>query len=162
VKLVSRKKNIAKKSNNTVSLNKNHNLKISKQEAEPVVKELKQLVSAVFKGPIPPPAMLKQYNTIDPTFSNRILKMAEKEQSFRHKIENKIVDKQFTERRIGQLFGLIIGIVAIAGGSITAILGNPWAGGLIGGGGVAGLVAVFVYGKRSKDINDKKESEDNH
>ena len=35
-------------------------------------------------GPIPPPEILKGYKEIDPSFPERIFKMAEKEQRFRH------------------------------------------------------------------------------
>ena len=60
-------------------------------------------------------------------------------------------DGKFKERRIGQIFGLVIGIVAIVGGVVAALNGAEWPGGLIGTGGVATLVAVFVYGKRSRE-----------
>ena len=53
---------------------------------------------------------------------------------------------------LGQIFGLIIGLVAIVSGALTATYGSQpasrWVGGLIGGGGVIGLVSVFVLGRR--------------
>ena len=48
---------------------------------------------------------------------------------------------------LGQVFGLIIGLTAIISGSLTAYHGSPLAGGFIGGGGVIGLVSVFVLGR---------------
>ena len=36
------------------------------------------------------------------------------------------------EVRRGQLYGLIIGLVALISGAITSILGSPWSGGFIG------------------------------
>ncbi len=49
---------------------------------------------------------------------------------------------------LGQIFGLIIGMTAIISGALTAYYGSEWAGGFIGGGGVIGLVSVFVLGRR--------------
>jgi uncharacterized membrane protein len=42
------------------------------------------IASARFSGPLPPPAILAQYNNAVPNAAERILKMAEKEQSHAH------------------------------------------------------------------------------
>jgi hypothetical protein len=55
---------------------------------------------------------------------------------------------QITVAYLGQLFGLIIGMTAIISGALTAYHGSQWAGSFIGGGGVIGLVSVFVLGRR--------------
>lgn len=52
------------------------------------------------------------------------------------------------ERKRGQIFGLLIGVIAIVSGSLTAVFGAQIPGGFIGAGGVIGLVAVFVFGRR--------------
>src|SRR5262245_61697042 len=49
---------------------------------------------------------------------------------------------------LGQVFGLVIGMTAIISGAVIAYHGSQWAGGFIGGGGVIGLVSVFVLGRR--------------
>ena len=49
---------------------------------------------------------------------------------------------------LGQLCGLIIGMTAIISGTLAAYHGKEWAGAFIGGGGVIGLVSVFVLGRR--------------
>lgn len=110
-----------------------------------------------FSGPIPPPGILDKYNQILPGAADRILSMAEKEQGHRQKMQEKLVDAQVTdinqersERKLGQIFGFSIGVISIISGSVTAILGSPWAGGFIGSAGVAGLVSVFVLGRRDR------------
>ena len=40
-----------------------------------------------YAGPIPPPAMLKEFNEIIPDGANRILKMAEVQVAHRHSLE---------------------------------------------------------------------------
>ena len=113
--------------------------------------------SSSFVGPIPPPQILDKYNQILPGAADRILKMAEKEQSHRHEMQEKLVESQASdfrqdrnEKRLGQIFGFAIGVVSIISGSVTAIQGAPWAGGFIGSAGVVGLVSVFVVGRRDQ------------
>jgi hypothetical protein len=40
-------------------------------------------------------------------------------------------------------------MTALIGGVVTAIKGQPWAGGFFGATGLGGLVGVFIYGTRS-------------
>ena len=105
----------------------------------------------------PPPKYLQEYENISPGFADRIISMAEAEASHRHKIENKVLDadieisrREFAERRIGQLCGLLIGVVALGAGTYTAINGHPISGGIIGTGGVVALVTAFIYGRVSE------------
>lgn len=41
-----------------------------------------------FQGPVPPLAMLKEYNDVIPGLANRLVELTEKEQSHRHNIES--------------------------------------------------------------------------
>jgi uncharacterized membrane protein len=119
------------------------------------------IIEASFRtGPIPDPITLEQYNRILPGAANRIVSMVEKEQEHRHRMQEKLIDAQVNdtkqerdERRLGQTFGLSIGVVSIVAGSITAILASPIAGGFIGSAGVVGLVSVFVLGRREQQNN---------
>jgi len=83
--------------------------------------------------------------------------MAQDIADHRRKIEEKQLDSDIADRiaarsetRIGQFCGLAIGMTAIIGGVIAAILGAPISGGFIGTGGVVALVAVFVLGRRAQ------------
>jgi len=100
-----------------------------------------------FEGPLPPPDVLEKYEAVTPGFAERIVKMAEAEQAHRHTLESTVVEKSFKEAERGQRYGLWIGVVAIVAGSITAGMGATIAGSIIGGGGVIGLVSVFVLGR---------------
>jgi uncharacterized membrane protein len=111
---------------------------------------------SIFFGPMPHPDEMRGYYEIDQTFPDRLLKIVEKEQDHRQKIELIVVGKQFNERRLGQIFGLSIGIVAIIAGVYTAVNGAQIAGSIIGGGGITGLVAVFVVGRRTVKPESKQ------
>ncbi|WP_156033178.1 hypothetical protein [Candidatus Magnetobacterium casense] len=59
------------------------------------------------------------------------------------------------ERKRGQLYGLIIGLSALASAITCTALGHPVVGGIIGGTTVVGLVTVFVVGGYKKKIRKK-------
>ena len=148
---MSRKKVKTKTSKNSLAIPKQKVADI--QSPETTNKILAQETS--FSGPIPPPAILQGYNQITPGLAERIVSMAEKEASHRHEIEHKELtadisdqNKIFSEARLGQICGLIIGLAAIIAGAYTATNGAQWPGGIIGGGGVIGLVSVFIYGRK--------------
>ena len=119
-----------------------------------VVTEVRE-ETRTFSGPLPHPEILQKYNEVIPGGADRIFKMAEEEALHRRAQERDIVrggiddDKaRATERRLGQIFGLVIGLAAIGGGAYTASVGQPWAGSFIGGAGVGGLVLAFVLGSK--------------
>lgn len=54
------------------------------------------------------------------------------------------------ETQLGQWLAFFIGIFAIGAGSYAAAHGAQVAGAFIGGGGVIGLVSVFIYGRKQR------------
>ncbi|VAX38798.1 hypothetical protein MNBD_PLANCTO02-1758 [hydrothermal vent metagenome] len=121
----------------------------------------------ISQGPLPSPENLTAYEKILPGSAERFLTLVENETSHRQKMEIKLCDAEIddrkterSERRLGQILGFSIGIIAIISGSVVAILGRQITtqvvGGVIGGGSVAGLVAVFIYGR----LNQRQESEE--
>ena len=113
----------------------------------------------------PDPNVLREYSEINQgAFIDWLMKQFEIESGFakeendrlyaietkKIKLQREIFITQREEVRRGQLYGLLIGLAALICGSITSILGSPWSGGFIGAGGVVGLVAVFVIGRRMK------------
>lgn len=76
--------------------------------------------------------------------------MAESEVAHRQNLEITIVKNEAREARIGQICALTIGIVAIVAGVVAAAYGAEMPAAVIGGGGVIGLVAVFIWGRKKK------------
>jgi len=101
-------------------------------------------------GPLPDAETLVKYNSVIPEGADRIMTMAEKQQNHRMQIENKVINSQSLQSKLGQVFGLIIGIVGIASGTYLASIGKTTVGGIIAGGTVVSLVSVFVLGKKSQ------------
>lgn len=92
-------------------------------------------------GPIPPPEILKGYKEIDPSFPERIFKMAEKEQRFRH-----------ISFYSGQVLGFFITIFALICSTYLGINGKEWLGGGIGLGALASIVLAYLYSQRQKTL----------
>jgi uncharacterized membrane protein len=60
--------------------------KIQQEEPAHEVINVVKAVSQQFSGPIPPPQILGDYDKVQPGFAERIIAMAEREQSHRHGI----------------------------------------------------------------------------
>lgn len=130
-------------------------------------------VTAEFSGPLPPPEILRQYEDVSEGLSERLISLVEKETDFRRKMEERFLEAQIDfksrsleissqEVRRGQVFGLSIGCVALVCGLITAWIGHPVAGTLLGSGTILGLVSAFLYGRKTPhriDWNAEGEAE---
>jgi uncharacterized membrane protein len=110
----------------------------------------KSITIAQFEGPLPHPQVLAEYDRVSHGAADRILTMAENEAKHRHNMEERALKAQIWEIRLGQIFGFSIGIFTIAAGAFCAIRGAQIAGSIIGGGGVIGLVSVFIAGRKKE------------
>lgn len=115
--------------------------------AQAAVSEL-TLESTRYEGPLPPPADLAQYEQVSPGFADRIIQMAEKEQSFRHEdiktvrgIQRKIIGR-------GQILGFILSLVIIIGGILLIMYDKPTSGFIAILAGIATVAGPFFYGVR--------------
>jgi uncharacterized membrane protein len=91
--------------------------------------------SEVFHGPLPDPEMLERYKNADPSFPERIMRMAEAHNAADITTKNRISFSNLVVPIIGQVFTLVLGAggivscvyLAKAGftaGAITAIVGS--------------------------------------
>ncbi|MFA7421953.1 MAG: DUF2335 domain-containing protein [Melioribacteraceae bacterium] len=106
--------------------------------------------SELYVGPLPKPETLKQFDDIVPGAAERIITQFEEQSRHRRSLEQVVISNDVKLSQRGLVFGFIIGMVAIICGGILAFLGREIAGSFIGGGGVVGLVSVFIYGSQSK------------
>ncbi|EIY8042695.1 DUF2335 domain-containing protein [Vibrio vulnificus] len=108
-----------------------------------------------YSGPIPPPAMLHEYDQVQDGFANRIVTMAEKEQAHRHGIENRGVNGAISKDVRGQYFALICSLVMIVCCTYLISNGHEISGSILGGSTLVGLAYVFITGRKSKNSRDK-------
>jgi uncharacterized membrane protein len=112
----------------------------------------KQVLAEVHShsGPLPPPAILDQYDQVAPGTAERIISMAENQMLHRQEIEKQVISSEIEDSKRGLHYGLLIGLVAVIGGTTCIALGKQVGGSIIGGTGLTGLVGVFVYGSRQR------------
>lgn len=127
--------------------------KLSDESKKDIVKKL--VVSQhMHAGPIPDPETLFRYNEIIPNGADRIMSMAENQQKHRLDIEKRVVRSNNVQSYLGQIFGFLIGLGALGAAVYMTLHDKPWPGGVLGLGAIAGLVSVFVIGKKMQAGED--------
>lgn len=124
-------------------------------------KEIIKVVKAVsqeFSGPIPPPQILAGYENIKTGFANRIVEMAEKEQSHRHGIEDKALISSITIQKRGQIFALILSLIILIGSMFLIYKGKEISGSILAGATLTGLAYIFITGRKQDEQKDEKNS----
>ena len=111
---------------------------------------VRQEQTIAYSGPIPHPSDLAKYEQILPGAAERILAMAEKQSEHRQALESKVIESGIRKSERGLVFGLVIGVTALLVGGLCALLGKEIAASFIGGGGIVGLVSVFVVGSQQQ------------
>ncbi len=142
------------------------------ETAEEIKDEVAE-IRAIFSGPIPPPDLVRAYEDALPGLADRIVGLAESEGEHRRRqeevaldsnieVNRKLVDAHIREVRTGQLYALVIAIVAIGCGSFVAVSGGQFAGAVIGAGGLVGIVTAFIQGRRKDDSTQEEKGADMH
>lgn len=101
---------------------------------EAVFALVRQEMSVQFSGPIPPPALLKQYNEALPDGAERIVQMAEQQSAHRRAMETR-----------GQFFGFSLALIVLVGAIVLIALDKKVEGLIALVGSVATLAGLFVY-----------------
>jgi uncharacterized membrane protein len=135
------------------------NMASAKEErlARRVEQRIVQATMQSFSGPLPPPQMLAQYNDIVPNGAERIVAMAEKQQTHRQNIEARAVKGNLTDQRLGLLLGFAV-MMSVAGAGFWCVVhGKDTAGLTALLGSIGGPVAAFIYGrKKQSDERNRK------
>ena len=121
----------------------------AKQQASVV--SSKSIEVTAWKGPIPPPAILEEYEAALPGAADRIISMiAEKQAAHRMALEALVIGGDSQRSRLGIIFGFIITLAAL-GGAVFLIYNDKNVAGLIlATTAIVGLVSAFVYGTNAR------------
>lgn len=105
-----------------------------------------QIVSVVsrFSGPMPPPKVLEQYEHCVPGAADRILQMAEKEQTFRHQTAERALDVTSSGDLRGKRYALAVVVIMAAASAFCAWIDQPAVAISLGGGTLATIVLAFL------------------
>jgi hypothetical protein len=98
------------------------------------------IISAHWSGPLPPPAELEKIDQIIPGGADRILRMAEREQT--HRIE---------DARRGQYLGWSLAAGAVIAAAVVSLCHGPWQVSVaLVGIPVLGAVQALIQGRKEK------------
>ena len=129
---------------------------MSAQQTPQNQKQQLTIQAAHHSGPIPPPAMLEEYNKIVPNAAERIIKMAEDQSAHRIKIESQVVNTDTRNTTLGIVCALIIMLGVLGLAAYALKLGQPIAAGFIGALGIGSIVGSFIYGTRTRQLEREK------
>ncbi len=105
----------------------------------------------IFLGPLPPPAILRQYDEIQPGFAERLLRLTEDEANHRRQVTARAQRYELFETTLGQVFGLLVALAALGATVWLGILGLEVAASIVGGTTIVGLVGAFIAGRQRSD-----------
>ena len=118
-------------------------------------KSSKISIQETFSGPLPPPAILQDFGTINPSFPERIFVMAEKEQTAVHSLQTSIyvlnkLQVETTAQAIkrGQIFGTVISLSFLAGAVYLSINGHDYVAVTLVGVTLLGIITLMITGRR--------------
>lgn len=131
----------------------------NQQPNKAVAHEIHQQVE-LFRGPLPPPDVLKAYNEATDDAADRILRMTEAQGEHRRKAEAAIITKGLAGTERGQWFGFIIAMTALIGGILLLLFDKNIQGYATIGAGFAALVSAFVVGRVSQAREQRESAED--
>jgi uncharacterized membrane protein len=118
-----------------------------------------QVVQQSFAGPIPPPAVLAQYDVTLPGAAERILTMAETQHAHRIKQEDRVIGSNVSAQKLGVWLGFAVAMTAIIGGIVLIYCGKSTSGLTSIIGALVALVTTFIVGrKRQQDDLNRKNS----
>ena len=118
----------------------------------PLHQQQQQIVSTTFEysGPLPPPAMLRQYNEIYPGMAKQIIDLAERQADHRMHLEKTVVVNDARRANWGLVCATLITIAFLGVSSYLILNEHDIAGSILGVIDLGALVGVFIYGTNSR------------
>ena len=112
-------------------------------------------------GPLPEPEDLAGYAKVDPSFPDRMMRMAESEQAHRHAMNLAAIDAQrefdradVATRRFQLGLGALVSCVFGGIACVLGLYGQAWLAAIIGGSTLLGIVAAILGKRRDKDDDE--------
>lgn len=113
--------------------------------------------STAHTGWLPTPQFMREYDQLLPGLAERIVAMPEREQAFRHRATESIVQRDYKLRATGQVMGMTALVLLLAFCVFLAFWGAPTAAATVAGTVIIGTVGVFVTGQIVDNRSSSKE-----
>ena len=105
--------------------------------------------STEWRAPLPPPGVLREYESIIPGSADRLFKTYEEQASHRRRLEELTVRQDGRIRTMGMVLAYSIGSLLISAALVALFLGHPWVAVSIVGGTLVAAMSVFIKGSRT-------------
>lgn len=117
-----------------------------------------------FAGPLPPPAIFQEYESVLPGSADRILAMAEKQSAHRQDLETRALETNAYTARWGQRFAFVLGLLGIVGAVVLVVMGRTWPGLIMFFTDFFGLAGLFLWTEHRgrKELRRKAEATATH
>jgi uncharacterized membrane protein len=119
-------------------------------------------IAMQYSGPLPPPNMLAQYEKILPGMAERMMLQVEGQTAHRHRIEGKLLDKDYGLKTRGQFLAILALFMLLTIIGMMVWFGHPTQAAWLGAATLVGVVSVFVLGNQPDPITpiDEKQLND--
>lgn len=134
-----------------------------------VGREISVTVEGVYKGPLPPPAMLADYEAALPGAAERILAMAERRQAAEIDLDHAAIAAAQADQsnaRLGLHYGAMVSLSMILAAVTCVVVGAAYdaepafyVAGIFAGAGFFGIVRELIRGRRSERRDAQSEDE---
>jgi uncharacterized membrane protein len=102
------------------------------------------MMTAIGSLPLPPPAVLSEYNEVFPGLADQIVKWTEEQRHHRMKLEIQVTTGAEQRMNRGQLIAAGVALIGLSLAALVGIVGNPWAAAVIAVVSIGGPTAA-VY-----------------
>lgn len=142
---------------------------VGAETAEAVREVVVEAMRGEFRGPIPPPSIIKGYEEVVAGSADRIIKMAENQAAHRQEMERKMIRDDSRDSLLGIIFAFILGIGCIIAAVVMVVLvpqnAGAIAGSVIGVTGIGAITTGFIRSAKGESSRSsksrKKESQNN-
>ena len=111
-------------------------------------------IASYFKGPLPHPDILREYESIVPGGAERIFARFEKQSDHRMQLEDFAIREELKQSSRGQIFGLVISLFGLGAAVALALMGHEIIAATLAGGTIVSLATVFIIGKAKQATPD--------
>jgi uncharacterized membrane protein len=108
--------------------------------------------AAFWQGPIPPPAVLREFGEIVPDAPERILRQWENESEHRRRMEHGALEAHHKRSVQGLWNAIVFALGSLITSNVALVLHEPQAAMVLGGGTIASVVAIFIYQRRAPSV----------
>ncbi|HEJ2089505.1 TPA: DUF2335 domain-containing protein [Pseudomonas aeruginosa] len=122
------------------------------------------IVTRSFKGPLPAPSLLKEYDSVVPGLAEKIVDWTTTQTSHRQemearsiRIDEKLSTWYIVEVLVGLILGFLIALLVLAASVYLALHDRELAATALGGLGFGSMVIAFITGRRKRDSSDDTE-----